>query len=366
MPELLLNELNSNEVIVVLNVIIKILYSYKCRKLEKKLLSKVNKKLTLVEKRRIAKRNNNVATIMKTVYKDWDSCDYRYFVSDPYFQLELLPKLNDINYGKFGIRHKWSYFSDKNYQEIIASNFKFPEAIVRKINGDYYDNSFHYIDYNEALEKLKKYDSLVFKKSLGEGHGKGVKLVLKKDYEDEINSFGNNYVIQKKIKQHDFLANYNSSSVNVIRVTSLYIHGEVYILGSILRVGAPGSFCDHLGHNNVNPRIVSIADNGKLVGPAIDPDCCVVYDDLFGKKIDGKIPNYNEIIKTVKKEHKRFLHHKIIGWDITVDSDENVLCIEFNSNVPGIIQTQMANGPVFGELSSRGIPLLDEIDKYNN
>lgn len=85
---------------------------------------------------------------MKNVYRDWDSCNYEYFVSDPYFQMELLPKLNDVNYGKLGIRHKWSYFSDKNYQDKFAINFLFPKTVIRCINGELFDDSFNYIDYN--------------------------------------------------------------------------------------------------------------------------------------------------------------------------------------------------------------------------
>lgn len=350
----------------ILSKIIEKIYIKKCKKEEKKLLVNIKEKLTNEEKNKINKINYNIAKIVKHTYKDFSESNISYLISDAYFQEKLLPKLNDVNYGILGIRHKYSYFTDKNFQEKFAPNFNFPNAIIRKINGDFYSKDFKYVDSRKVLDILNKYDKVVFKKSLGEGHGRGVALVDCKDYTKVLKEFGNNYVVQELINQHEFLSSFNSSSVNIIRVTSLYLNGKVYILGCILRVGAPGAFCDHLGFNGNSPRIVAIDDNGNLYGNAIDPDNCIIYDDIFGKEISGKIPCYEEIIELVKCEHLKFIHHKIIGWDITVSKDKKVICIEFNSNVPGIVQTQMICGPIFSKLSSNDIPLLDEIIKNEN
>ena len=63
----------------------------------------------------------------------------------------------------------------------------------------------------------------------------------------------------------------------------------------------------------------------------------------------------------VKKEHLRFPHHKIIGWDLTLDENENVVCIEYNAFTPGIIKSQYVLGPILAQKSVRGVPLLQEI-----
>ncbi len=347
----------------ILTKLISIKYKINCYKEEKKMLSNINTKLTKEEKNKVNKKNRNILRIMKKMYFNFDNCDYSYFLSDSIFQNEILPKLNDVNYGLFGLRHKYSYFTDKNYQEKFAKNFKFPKAVVRCINGNFYDSEFKYITKDEAYKKIKGYDKLVFKKSLGEGHGRGVKLVENKDFIQQIDKFQNNFVIQELIKQHQFLDNLNSSSVNIIRVTSLLLDGVCYILGSVLRIGAPGAFCDHLGYGKKKPRIVALDEKGNLVGLAISPDDCQIYSDIFGKNIEGKVPNFEKIIDSVKKEHLNFLHHKIIGWDITIDDKGDIVCIEFNSIVPGIVQTQMVCGPIFAQRSVNYMPLLDEIKK---
>ena len=52
-----------------------------------------------------------------------------------------------------------------------------------------------------------------------------------------------------------------------------------------------------------------------------------------------------------------------MGWDFAVDKNENVVCIEYNSTVPGIIQTQMVCGPVFAQQTKNKKSILEEIIK---
>lgn len=333
------------------------------KKNEKKLMinHKDWKVLTKEEKKFIDKMNLNTSKIMKNVFYDWNNVEKKYFVSDIYYQTKILPKLNTINYDDFGRVFGISCFTDKNFEEKYAYLFKFPNCVFRCIDGQFYNEDFKYIE-SIDVEKLSiKYNNLVFKRTFGEGHGKNVYLVNKGEFKKNIKDFGNNYVVQETIKQHEFLSNFNSSSVNVIRITSLLWEGKVYILGGLLRVGAPGAFCDHQGNDCTGPRVIGLDENGNLLPYSIDPDKALVYDNIFGKKIEGEIPFYNEIKEKVCQQHLEFLHYKIIGWDITINNENEIICIEFNSNCPGIIQTQMACGPIFSKKLDNNKVLLDEI-----
>ncbi len=345
----------------IVKVIVNLVYKTKCIIDEKKTLKKCDVKLNKIEKEKIEKGNYSVCKIMKNTYDDFEQSDYQYFVSDDFYQCKMLPLLNDVNYNIFGMRHKYSYFMDKNYQEKIVECFKFPNVVIRKINNEFYDSNYNYITAKEALSKVIKYEKLVFKKSLGYGHGKGVVLVEKKHFASLLDNFSNNFVVQDIVVQHSELAKFNSTSVNIIRITSLYLKGHVYILGSILRIGPPGSFCDLVNSKDETPRIVAIDNNGNIHGPAISPVTCKKYSNIYGKTINGKIPFYEKIIESIKEQHKKFIHHRIIGWDITIDNNNNIICMEFNSLVPGIIQTQMVCGPIFSQLSNNNLPLYDEI-----
>lgn len=315
-------------------------------------ITKKNKKyvnLLKNEKANSPINNNRILKIMKNLYYRWDECDKNLFISDYFFQTQLLPKLNGINYRGNGIIDGGSYFTDKNYLDKTLKFIKPPVTVARCIDGIFYDKDYNYITEKDFLKILNNYNSLVFKVSLGSAHGKGVKCVEKKDYSSYVNNFGKNYIVQEKIEQCDFLSNFNKTSVNVLRITSLLLDNQVVILSSILRVGTPGSFCDHLSNNSMNPRIIAINEDGTLSNIAVDPYDGKVFDNVFGKEINGTIPKFNDIMNLIKKEHINYKHHRIIGWDITIDSDMNIICIEFNSTVPGIIQSQICCGPIFSK-----------------
>ena len=151
-----------------LKIMINYIYKLKCKIEERKQLSLTKnnqRKLTNEEKKNINKKFIRICKIIKPIYGDWDNCEYKYFISNDFYQIKLLPKLNDVNYNEVGIRHKMSYFMDKNFQEKFATEVQFPKVILRKINGDYYDEKFNYISPNSVLDVLSSHEKVVFKKS---------------------------------------------------------------------------------------------------------------------------------------------------------------------------------------------------------
>ena len=135
------------------------------------------------------------------------------------------------------------------------------------------------------------------------------------------------------------------------------------VLSGILRVGPPGSFCDLLPHGDRHPLIVGLNDDGTLKNVAVDPDMFEKHNTIFGKKIEGCVPKYNEMKEIVLKVHKKFPKCGILGWDLTLDENGNIVFIEYNPGCPGVIQTQLVNGPVFGNIKKGGKPLLEELQK---
>lgn len=296
------------------------------------------------------------------IYKNLCGKDMEYFVSDAFFQNYLLPKLNFANYTKenrYCAGH--TCFADKNYQEIFVKAIKPLNTIIRNVHGVLFNNNYEKITEQEALVLMQPYERLVYKKSTDTGHGKDVSLIYKEDYTAVIYKNDADYVIQEILKQHESLAYYNSSSVNIIRITSINWKGNVYILGGILRVGAPGAFCDHLSCNNVHPLVIPIHEDGKLGSQAIDCDQGYIYNDVFGKRIGGYILKYEEMKERIKMEHSKYPNHGIIGWDLTLDENAEIRCVEYNVRCPGIMQSQYALGAVFSQKTVNGNVLLNEI-----
>ncbi len=283
-----------------------------------------------------------------------------YYVSDSLFKTVLLPILNPLNHAPSGLNRE-SCFADKNYSELIMGNLRFPKAVFRRMHGFFYDAALNRISEEEALALASPYEELVFKQSVDGAHGHGVKLVAREDYAALLRTHGENYVVQERVRQHPVLAYFNESSVNILRVTSLCWKGEVYILSGILRIGAPGSFCDHTPHGGTHNLDVAVMEDGSLGTTAFDPDHCHVYDNVYGKPIQGRIPRYEELKALIVREHAKYPDYALIGWDFTIDKEENIVCMEFNTKWPGISASQYGHGPIFARKSKNGVPLLDEI-----
>ena len=285
----------------------------------------------------------------------------RYYITEAPYATLLLPKLNPLNHraNTFGANTE---FSDKNYAGLFMSGMRFPRTILYRSHGLFFDADRRPIPPEAALELMKPYDELVFKQSIGGYHGRGIRLAAASEYGDVYLTHGPDYEVQERIRQHPVLARFNPSSVNILRVTSLFWHGHVYILGGILRAGAPGAFCDHENKDGKTYLSIALGEDGTVLPHACDVDYGFVYTDCHGVPIRGeKIPRYEEIKTLVRQEHGRWPHYGLIGWDITVDEDENILCMEFNTKYPGLTGTQAALGPVLARESMDGKPLFQEL-----
>lgn len=235
-----------------------------------------------------------------------------------------------------------------------------PKTVLRNVEGTFLDAN--YVPVADAAPLLAPYEELVFKKSRASCHGDGVRLVKRAEYRKVMQELQEDFIVQTRLKQSPSFAKWNASSVNHIRMTSLNWAGVVYILGSVLQIGAPGSFCDHVAAENGEHRwMIAIREDGTLSNRVIEPDLVEVYSNLGGKKVEGRISRYQEMKELVQAEHQRFPHHKMIGWDLTLDEDDNIVCIEYNAFTPGIIKPQYVLGPIFAQKSVRGVPLLKEI-----
>ena len=255
-------------------------------------------------------------------------------------------------------------FEDKAYLNIVMPALKTPKTMVRRICGNYYDEKYNLIDFFDALELIKGYESAVFKISKGTGHGRGVRVFNNSSYTDALKSYGNDFVVQEILVQHPKLAYFNESSVNVVRITSICLDGEVYILGAILRIGAPGAFCDHQAIGNVGYRNIGLDREGYFHKRALDIDNGDIFNDIFGKPIPKEpCPHYKEMVKAIVTNHKRFPDYGIIGWDFTVDKDDEVVCIEMNTRNPGVIASQYVLGPIFGQFTKEGQSIKNRIMK---
>lgn len=263
--------------------------------------------------------------------------DPRYICEDIY-AVHIKNKLNRL-YSARGL-------SDKNLFELLFSGENQAKTIFRCCNGVLTDEDFCIINQEHALKIAKQFEYVVIKPTIDSYAGNGIICIPGHAISQYLGKYGKNYIVQQKIRQHESFALLNESSVNVVRMNSLLLNDKVYILDSIVRVGAPGSITDH---KNI---AIGIDENGVLKERGIT---------VNGKKVN-KLPNdmifgghtlvgYQDMVQMVKRIHPKIPQIRLIGWDLTTDENGNALIIEANFSFPGIIRGQDCNGPFFGELT---------------
>ena len=162
--------------------------------------------------------------------------------------------------------------------------------------------------------------------------------------------------------QHPFFAQFNESSVNILRIISWKHDGKVDILSVSVRFGIQGSYTDVAfidGQEIVN--VVGVDNKGEINGRWIGFD-----GNNNGITLDVKeIPNFDETLRVVREAHLKLPPFNLIGWDVTVDEDSRPVIIEYNVRRPGTILYQFANGPLAGEKTSSLLSFLKDKNLYD-
>lgn len=265
--------------------------------------------------------------------------------------LEL--KLNDVG---------WKFvMSDKNYFELYMPELNFPEVLVRNIDGVLYDKERNIITNEEAERIIAEHEKVVVKPSTDNGFGKGVQLVERGKLK-VTQIFKKNYLVQKLILQHPSFSALNESSVNVVRIVTIFIGGKAFHLTSALRFGGEGAFTDNsTTKDGKGMCVVGIDNNGRLKEQGYFSCGISTEKSHSGIVFKGyEIPKYKQMVDIALKQHSRFPSIKIVGWDFTLDREDNIVTIEYNIKYPGVLSYQWVNGPLFGDKTEE---ILNEIKK---
>ena len=285
------------------------------------------------------------------------------FVPESIYYSMVEPILND---PQFSISYE-----DKNFYDMFYPDGLFPEAILRKIDGSFYDHDYvlKIINNDKNLFRiLNVTDRLIVKPSLESGGGMDVKIFnLQGKYfvnkDDEIltleyldNNYGNNFIIQKVICQHPFLSQFNKTSVNTIKVLTYRSPKtkDIQILHLILRVGSIGQYIDNSRAGGVS---VGVNSDGKL------NDFAILKDGRKFEKIHSvdlkentyEIPFIDSIKQVAISIAEKNIHQRLIGLDLTIDNLNQIRCIEVNILGNEINFFQLNNGILFGKFTDEVI-----------
>jgi hypothetical protein len=283
------------------------------------------------------------------------------YIPEDVYYLGIEPRLNDYSLARA--------YADKNFYERFLIEFKevFVSSLLRKINGILYDSEFNLVNKEKISSIIESEEKFIIKPSLDSGGGRGVEIIdfIKKadSYKNHENiltlsSFNENFVLQGIINQHPFFAQFNTSSVNTVRLLAYRSveNNEVEVIQGVLRIGVSGSHVD-------NQASGGVACGFDLVTGKLNDFVSNKYGKVF-KNFNGidfsehrTILHLEEMKRIASLIASRYYYFRLLSFDFCMDKNNNVKLIELNTKNHEINFYQFNNGPLFGNYT-------DEILKY--
>lgn len=263
------------------------------------------------------------------------------YIPMEYYLFKLDPYLN---------KYEAKFVDDKNYYDLLFPDIRQPKTILRQINGILLDDKYNVVTNNDLLNIVSKYDRIVIKEATFSVGGHGVYFWTSNEGKDKFlkkMSVSNNTIAQEFVTQHEVMGKLNKSSINTLRIASLFVDGETHIITQFVRMGCVGELVDNVSSGGM---YCGIDENGCLKEYGYDHlgmPCKVHPSGIVFK--DFVIPNYKECIEIVKRLTPRMSNlSKLQSWDIAISENEKPLLIEPNFAYPDILVNQIACGPLFG------------------
>lgn len=241
------------------------------------------------------------------------------------------------------------YYGNKNFFDKILPKDSFPKTILRVMDGLVMDASYNTIsEFNEEVVKriLSQYDKVILKPTVGTSSGNGVKLFSQRNGmwkdvsgEKELNTLtirenGQNLILQECIEQHPFMAQFNPTSVNTLRIATYLspVSGDVNFLSAVIRMGAENAYVDNL---HTEGKMVGVDLNcGKLANNCMNAEG-TVFDSHNGVHFQDnnlKVPNIDVIKEWIAERARALYPLKLIQWDVAIKKDGTPVLMEYNAD----------------------------------
>lgn len=285
-------------------------------------------------------------------YQSRSGIEDRRFIDDSLFYSRMFPLLNRQELQKA--------YADKNNYDVLFADIPRPRTIVRNINGYFYTDDGRLLTESQAIYMCADEETFIIKPTLDSCGGRGIEIInnqrLGSDSLDKMvkaikNSFDahkKDYIVQEVIEQSNELRKLNKTTLNTMRVSSVFFKGEPYICNPFFRVGS-----DKVNIVGVDSDVFyyGLTSDGKLNGNNFDYKYRRISKDVDGCQ-DFQVPNYQSALELVKEVHKHCPPYiQFIGADIAFDKKGFPILLEINTRKPFIIAPQCTCGPLFGEMT---------------
>lgn len=232
---------------------------------------------------------------------------------------------------------------------VMLQSDAFPD-LLSYANGIFFDTAQRFISPDSVRDKLfKNVERVVFKLDHSR-QGKGIYFFTSDSFSvEKIQQLGNG-LFQSFVQPHRLFAKFANHSVATLRITTVYKdNAEVSVRGCHLRMGSGNDSHVQGGKSILVPIDLesgAFSDVGytpEWLETKIHPTSHVTF-------AGNVIPAFNACIRTVTELHKKAPYTRCVGWDVTVDREENVRLLEWNAAYNGIKFGEATQGPCFADL----------------
>lgn len=256
-----------------------------------------------------------------------------------------------------------SFLSHKSVYDRWYGTGIFPETFIHNIEGCIYDGEYNRISTNQQNKIMTSLPyPVVLKPNMGSSGGYNVFFPADpQELRSYIIDLGKNYLVQRRIDQHEFFSKFNKKGLNTLRVC-LYRSvkdNTMHILNVALRMGKGGS----LDNETAGGIVCFINSNGSMNHFAVDKygqkfDCHPDTGIVFGDK--NVIPEFDKLKGLSLELAEQVFLGRIISLDMCYDIMGNWRAIEINLFRQTIRFAQYAGYPFFGKYTTEVIDYCKE------
>lgn len=302
-----------------------------------------------------------ISTRWHRLYQSYNGAYNKRYFPEIIFTTKLERKMNDREIAKI--------ISDKSLYPIYykdIDNVRLPDTYLINNSGIYYSGNRNIITHEAAVEILDDIGECIIKPTMDSSSGdsvhlfnfkEGIDLYSGKTVAEIFEGYNQNFIAQERIIPSSKMSELYPHSVNTLRVITYLIDDGVDHAPVTLSMGRAGNHVDNIQAGGVS---VAVSDDGELSREGYThfkeiyhyhPDTGTVFEDL-------KLSKVPEVIRAAKEMHEKTPHMRIISWDFTIDSNEEIVLLEINIFGQSVWFPQMVSGkPIFGDNTEKMIRL---------
>ena len=300
--------------------------------------------------------------------------DYRYLPEDLYItRVERV--LNNCNRagGEAEDKNQYSKFIQPEHQ---------PRFVLRYIRGLFFDEEYKFVSDAQAKDILSKnVGDLIGKIAIESGGGHGIKgLAFNVDgYYDKagmkmttewIRKNTESYVIQERVEQCDFSAQFNRPSANTCRIVTFRRpwNGVTSVIKAGMRFGASKDVFDNMSSGGCGICICADGCLGQIARNDLDPGLLEFTEHPTSHVTFAgqKHPYYEKMCEVACSYAERIPNFNLISWDFIADKNGGIKILEINETTQSTDWLQYDFGPFFGEETEELVDWCATYQRYDN